>query len=407
MNDRNRLRWRCRRGVRELDLVLQGFLDARYDLLSIEDRRAFDLLLDQQDPDLLAWLVGNCVPQEKDMQRLIAEIRTTLPSAIGVPAGERAQALRGNIIADLSHYGLIEVAGKDAGAFLAAQFTSDIPKVSDKLSQLSAWCTPKGRVLAVFRVFRRSSAYYLMLPMALLEAIVRRLRMYILRSEVTVNDASSLLARTGLAGSDLASRLGETFIELPAEPHACVQQENHTVLRVPGFPPRFIVINETEAARKLWLDLQRHVTPVGAGAWALLDIMAGIPIITPKISEQFLPQMLNLEALGGLSFTKGCYPGQEVITRLKYRGQLKRRLYLGLAETDHIPQPGDDLFCQGSGETQNVGKVVSAELHPDGGVALLAVIEISATDQGHLRLYAPVGPAVMLQPLPYFLEDNS
>lgn len=324
----------------------------------------------------------------------------------GAPGLERNQALHGNIVADLSHYGLIEVGGHDAQAFLAAQFTSDIRQVSDKLSQLSAWCTAKGRVLAIFRVFRRGSAYYLMLPMDLLEAMVRRLRMYVLRAEVTINDVSSLLVRVGLAGSGIAPLLAETFTELPSEPNACASQENHTLLCVPGASPRFIVVSETEAARRLWLDLQMRATPVGAGAWALLDIVAGIPTVTSKISEEFLPQMLNLEALGGLSFTKGCYPGQEVITRLKYRGQLKRRMYLGRAETTSIPKPGDELFCPGTEETQAVGKIVSAEPHPDGGIALLAVIEISAAHQGKLCLYAPEGPAITLQPLPYPLEGT-
>ncbi len=325
----------------------------------------------------------------------------------GAPELERAQALYGNIIADLSHYGLIEVAGKEAEAFTQAQFTSDIRQVSDKLSQLSAWCTAKGRVLALFRVFRRAEAYYLMLPMELLETTLRRLRMYILRSEVTVNEASSGLVRTGLAGSGIEPLLAERFNEFPSAPNACASQENHTLLRIPGSSPRFIIISEPEAAQRLWLELQKHVTLVGARAWALLDIMAGIPTVTPKLSEEFLPQMLNLEALGGLSYTKGCYPGQEVIARLKYRGQLKRCLYLGRSDTESLPEPGDELFCQGTEERQGIGKVVSAAPHPGGGIALLAVIEISAAHEGNLRLCTPEGPAITLQPLPYSLEGGS
>ncbi len=286
----------------------------------------------------------------------------------GDPALERAQVFQGNIIADLSHYGLIEVTGKDAETFLAAQFTSDVRQISESASQLSAWCTPQGRVLAVFRIFQRAGAYYLLLPGELLEMILRRLRMYILRSDVRLADVSSTLVRIGLSG--------------PALPGSLT-----------------IVISDPGAAKKLWLDRQENVIPTGAGPWTLLEILTGIPSVHPKTAEAFLPQMLNLEALGGLCFSKGCYPGQEIIARLQYRGQLKRRMYLGLANTAYIPEPGDEVVSGDSEETQRVGTVVAAERHPQDGAALLAVLEIGAA-QGKLCLYEPGGPALILQSLP-------
>ena len=286
----------------------------------------------------------------------------------GDPVLERAQVFHGNIIADLSHYGLIEVTGKDAEIFLAAQFTSDVRQISESASQLSAWCTPQGRVLAVFRIFRRAGAYYLLLPGELLEMILRRLRMYILRSDVRLADVSSTLVRIGLSG--------------PALPGSLT-----------------IVISDPGAAKKLWLERQENAIPTGAGPWALLEILAGIPSVHSKTAEAFLPQMLNLEALGGLCFSKGCYPGQEIIARLQYRGQLKRRMYLGLANTAYIPEPGDEVVSGDSEETQRVGTVVAAERHPQDGAALLAVLEIGAA-QGKLCLYEPGGPALILQSLP-------
>lgn len=286
----------------------------------------------------------------------------------GDPVLERAQVFHGNIIADLSHYGLIEITGKDAATFLAAQLTSDVRQISESTSQLSAWCTPQGRVLAVFRIFQRAGAYYLLLPGELLQPILRRLRMYIVRSDVRLADASSTLVRIGLSGPALPGSLS-------------------------------IVIGEPGAAKKLWRDRQENATPTGAGPWTLLEILAGIPSVHPKTAEAFLPQMLNLEALGGLCFSKGCYPGQEIIARLQYRGQLKRRMYLGLADTAHIPEPGDEVFGGDSEETQSVGTVVAAERYPQDRAALLAVIEIGAT-QGKLCLYEPGGPALILQSLP-------
>src|ERR687895_1113575 len=317
----------------------------------------------------------------------------------GDPVLERAQVFHGNIIADLSHYGLIEITGKDAEIFLAAQFTSDVRQVSESTSQLSAWCTPQGRVLAVFRIFRRAGAYYLLLPGELLQPILRRLRMYILRSDVRLADASSTLVRIGLSGPALPGFLAEAFKELPANPNQCLQNGAYTLLCLPGSSARFIVISDPGAAKKLWLDRQENAIPTGAGPWTLLEILAGIPSVHPKTTEAFLPQMLNLEALGGLCFSKGCYPGQEIIARLQYRGQLKRRMYLGLANTAYIPEPGDEVVSGDSEETQRVGTVVAAERHPQGGVALLAVLEIGAA-QGKLCLYEPGGLALILQSLP-------
>jgi tRNA-modifying protein YgfZ len=317
----------------------------------------------------------------------------------GDPALERGQVFHGNIIADLSHYGLIEITGKDAETFLATQFTSDVRQVSESTSQLSAWCTPQGRVLAVFRIFRRAGAYYLLLPGELLQPILRRLRMYILRSDVRLADASSILVRIGLSGPALPGSLAEAFKEPPTNPNRCLQDNGNTLLCLPGPSPRFIVIGEPGAAKKLWLERQQNATPTGAGPWTLLEILAGIPSVHPKTTEAFLPQMLNLEALGGLCFSKGCYPGQEIIARLRYRGQLKRRLYLGLANTARIPEPGDEVVSGDSEETQRVGTVVAAERHPQDGAALLAVLEIGAA-QGKLCLYEPGGPALILQSLP-------
>ncbi|MEE9287250.1 MAG: folate-binding protein, partial [Gammaproteobacteria bacterium] len=152
----------------------------------------------------------------------------------------------------------------------------------------------------------------------------------------------------------------------------------------------------------VWQALASEVTPVGAGPWALLDILAGVPSIYPATSEAFLPQMLNLHALGALSFQKGCFPGQEVIARVKYRGKLKRRTYLAHLDTDAVPDPGDALFEVRSRE--RIGQVLNARPHPDGGIAMLAVIETEAAASTEVRLHRDEGPTVQVQPLPYSLN---
>lgn len=318
---------------------------------------------------------------------------------------EARLALNGNLMTDLSHQGLIRVSGSEAAGFLAGQFTSDVRKVSDDLSQLSAWCTPKGRMLVLFRLFQREGSYYLLLPMELLEPTAKRLRMYVLRSDVTVGDASGELVRVGVSGPEIPERLAASLGDFVLEPNQSLRRHCYTLVRVPGAHPRYLVISEADAAQALWRTLQPDVTAVGPRVWTLLDIMAGLPTVVAATAEAFLPQMLNLEALAGLSFTKGCFPGQEVIARLRYRGQLKRRMVLANANTDRVPQAGDKLFGPGSESATSVGAVVCAEAHPDGGTMFLAVLEMTPADEPQIRLFGSDGPAIEILPLPYPLPE--
>jgi folate-binding protein YgfZ len=166
-----------------------------------------------------------------------------------------------------------------------------------------------------------------------------------------------------------------------------------TLVAVHGEPfPRWLAVGTSTAAAKLWHSLESAVSPVGREVWTLLDILAGLPLLMPETTGEFIPQMLNMEALGGLCFTKGCYPGQEVIARLHYRGHLKRCLYRAYVDSDPVPPPGTALHIEGIAES--VGTVVSAARHPDGGVALLAVAKIVEKAQGEVRLANAQGPAL-------------
>jgi folate-binding protein YgfZ len=138
--------------------------------------------------------------------------------------------------------------------------------------------------------------------------------------------------------------------------------------------------------------LRADVLPVAGAVWSLLDILSGIPLLGPATIGEFVPQMLNLEALGGLSFTKGCYPGQEVVARLHYRGQLKRRLYLAHIVTDEVPPAGAKLY--GPGTAESVGMVVSAARSGPGMVAVLAVVVIEQKALGGIRLGDAQGPVL-------------
>jgi folate-binding protein YgfZ len=205
--------------------------------------------------------------------------------------------------AHLDRYGLLAVTGADARAFLHAQLTNDIQHLPADRAALAGWCTPKGRLLASMLVFARGEGFLLQLARDLAAATAKRLSMYVLRSKVKIADESHAWAQYGVWDSALAV--------------SGVAWEGDVVtVRVDA--GRFLRIGPADkfslAATKL------------EDAWTLEEIRAGRPLISAATQDKFVPQMVNFEALGAVSFQKGCYPGQEIVARAQYRGEVKRRM---------------------------------------------------------------------------------
>ncbi len=320
---------------------------------------------------------------------------------------ERQATATGHVIADLSHFGLIAARGEEARDFLQNQFSNDMRQVSDSESQISAYCSPKGRMLAAFRIFQQGETFYLRLPRSILESTLKRLRMFILRSKVTLEDVSDNMVSIGFAGPEAQRGLGEILETVPTTANAVTVNNGLIIIRLPDPLPRFEIYGEPDPVIGLWRRLARQATPVGADCWSWLDIQAGIPEVVPETVEAFVPQMINLSALDGISYKKGCYPGQEVVARMHYLGKLKRRMYRAHVDTDIIPSPGDNLYSPAETD-QNVGKVVSAQPNPKGGVDLLAVIQITTADTGDVRLAANADAARLeFQGLPYTVTNEA
>lgn len=308
------------------------------------------------------------------------------------------------LLCDLSHLGLIRVSGEDTTQFLNSQFSNDITEVSEHHSQLNAYCNPKGRMLATFRVFKRGDDYFLRLPGEILEETLRRLRMFVLRSKVELSDASDSLVRVGFYGENANERLLSCVDRVPQSINDCVTAPNLSVIRIHGIQPRFEIHGNTEAVKGVWRALSKEAIPAGASAWALLDILAGIPTVRSETREAFVPQMANLDLIGGLSFKKGCYPGQEIVARMHYLGRLKRRMYLIHLADGGSARAGEELFIKGMDGDQAVGKIVDACAHPNGGSAALAVIQIEKAQRDTLSLCTKDGSDVTFKSLPYALS---
>jgi hypothetical protein len=322
------------------------------------------------------------------------------------PAVEVRAAAQGTVLCELSGLSLIRARGADAQTFLQSQLSNDIRLVDTAHSQLSAYNTPKGRMLALFRVFRRGDDYLLQLPHVRAEETLKRLRMFVMRSRVTLDLADAELARIGVSGPEAADRLRATLGEVPIEADTCETCNEVTVLCLAGPNPRFELVAPIATLATLWNQLAAQTTVCGPVVWRWLDIMAGIPSVLPGAVEEFVPQMVNLELINGVSFKKGCYPGQEIVARMQYLGQLKRRMYRLHSKNGEIcPAPGAAVYAPDLGE-QAAGHVVDAVPAPAGGCDLLAVVTISSVGKGALSLDKGGGRALRLGTLPYPLAGG-
>lgn len=321
----------------------------------------------------------------------------------GNPTIETQITVSGEVITDLSSRALIAVRGIDAEKYLQGQLTNDIQAVGEHASQLSAHCSPKGRVLSCFRIFRHEGTLYLAVPETLLEASLQGLRKYVLMSKVTLEPETNLV-QIGYASAKDSRHLSDVIPTLPEEVNAVTHSDGITVIRVPGPHPRFELIGSVTAAKALWAKLDVHAAPVGKGPWTLLDILGGVPELHPQTVDAFIPQMLNLDLLGGIGFKKGCYTGQEIVARTHYLGKLKRRMYRLHCPSGAPPSPATPIYNTEQRADESVGSVVAAQAAAEGGNAVLAVLQTEATTHGGLRLGGVDGSPCTLQTLPYDLE---
>lgn len=319
----------------------------------------------------------------------------------GHPEHEKQVIHSGLVMTDLSHLGLISAYGEDTSHFLQGQLTNDINAIDNEHSQLSAYCTPKGRMLSNFRIFKRKETHYLRLPVEMLENTLKRLQMFTLMAKVTLEEATNALVHIGVSGQDADNKLSSQIKNLPSEIDSVTQSDGFTIIRIPGPHPRYEIYGELEAMKQLWNHLDVDGAPVGADAWSMLDIISGIPTIYPQTVEAFVPQMINLQFINGVNFKKGCYTGQEIVARMQYLGKLKRRMYLIHIDTAQPVNTGDSLYSPEGTSGQGTGTIVEAQTDPNGGSLALAVINISDAENGKLQLHDQDGPAIQVKELPY------
>ncbi|MFJ7883873.1 YgfZ/GcvT domain-containing protein [Pseudomonas sp. NPDC096917] len=300
----------------------------------------------------------------------------------------------------LSHEGVLAVIGNDASKFLQGQLTCNLNYLSDTRSSLGARCTQKGRMQSSFRIVLEPQGCFLAMARELVEPQLADLKKYAVFSKSKLTDDSANWVRFGLNQADAV--LENLGIPLPADTDSVARANGLIAIRVSeGRAELWAPVEQTDALRQ---HLQAQLVEADLNQWLLGQIRAGIGQVMPQTRELFIPQMLNLQAVGGVSFKKGCYTGQEIVARMQYLGKLKRRLYrLSLGANNAVPEPGTPLFSPT--HNSSVGEVVIAAQAQD-SIELLGVLTAEAAEAGDIHVGDVQGPELLLLDLPYQLDRD-
>ena len=297
---------------------------------------------------------------------------------------------RGGMIAALTHLGVLSVSGADAENFLHNQLTNDVLELPTGAMHLGGYCSPKGRLLATLIIWKSDEGVRLVMPRELLPGIQKRLQMFVLRSKVTLADISDQTVLIGIAAPE-----GEkiSFSEVPGL---------NAVWPSAAGLQRTLWMGPVDSAMRLWNTLSQALSPINASGWRWLDIRAGLPMVVEATREQFVPQMVNFDLVGGVNFRKGCYPGQEIVARSQYLGKLKRRMLLASTRAE-LSTAGMEIFSAAD-PGQPCGLVVNAEKNPEGLWDLLVEIKLDAA-QTSVHLGTANGELLQFSDMPYVIRD--
>ncbi len=270
------------------------------------------------------------------------------------------------ILAPLTHLSVLNVSGNDAETFLQGQTTCDIKALVESKPSLGAYCNAKGRTISTFIIIKNEDGFLLILTSELLDTVRKKLQMYILRADVQLIDQSDQLCIIGLHNTQFSAR---------SDLYTYPQQNNS-----------FLFIGSPERAITFCTELiqQQNITLINEQAWLGLDIQAGIPWLFKETTEDFVPQMLNLDKLKAISFEKGCYTGQEIVARTHYLGKNKRAIYLAQCSHEISISPGCSISETGD-ETNSLGSVILAA-QQNSTTQLLVVLKDQASDAKNLQL---------------------
>ena len=303
----------------------------------------------------------------------------------------------------LDDWALATLIGVDSEKYLQGQVTADVSQLTEHQHLLAAHCDPKGKMWSNLRLFRRQDGFALIERRSLRDAQLTELKKYAVFSKVTIaaDDEQVLL---GVAGFQARAALKNLFSELPDAEKQVTNDGATSLLWFEHPAERFLLVTDVATAERVTQALRGEAQLNNSQQWLSLDIEAGIPVIEAANSGQFIPQATNLQALGGISFKKGCYTGQEMVARAKFRGANKRALWYLAGKASRVPEAGEDLELKMGDNWRRTGTVLAAVQLDDGRLLVQAVMNNDMEPDSVFRVREDVN-TLSIEPLPYSLEE--
>ena len=298
--------------------------------------------------------------------------------------------------------GLITITGEAGRQFLQGQVTCDLDQLTENNSLPGAQCNPKGRMLSSFQLLQQDNDSLLMtLAADLIDSTLSSLKKYAVFFKATLEDASDNYVALGLVGPNAEAALKTVIGATPSTTQSITRHNDGFAIRLAN--QCFQLLVPADKAQDVWQQIKETATPAGLPLWQRQMIRAGLGQVVAATEEMFIPQMLNLQATNAISFSKGCYTGQEVVARMKYLGKLKRRMYRLLLNTGEPPPAG--AVCHLTEGGQGVGNVVNAIAVSPETVEALVVLTAEAAEVRQLIIDGTTITTESMA-LPYSLEDS-
>lgn len=303
----------------------------------------------------------------------------------------------------LDDWALATITGADSEKYLQGQVTADVSTLAANQHLLAAHCDSKGKMWSNMRLFHDKEGFAWLLRRSVRETQLRELKKYAVFSKVTIagDDERVLL---GLAGFQARAALANLFTTLPDSENQVVQQGETTLLWFAHPAERFLLVTDAATAEMVTEKLRGEAQFNNSQQWLALNIEAGLPVIDEANVAQFIPQATNLQALGGISFKKGCYTGQEMVARAKFRGANKRALWYLAGTASRIPEAGEDLERKMGDNWRRTGTVLAAAQLDDGRVIVQVVMNNDMEPDSVFRVREDAN-TLSIKPLPYSLEE--
>ncbi|WP_296240701.1 tRNA-modifying protein YgfZ [uncultured Enterobacter sp.] len=303
----------------------------------------------------------------------------------------------------LDDWALATLTGADAEKYLQGQVTADVAQMTEHQHLLAAHCDPKGKMWSNLRLFRRQDGFALIERRSLRDAQLTELKKYAVFSKVTIapDDEHVLL---GVAGFQARAALKNLFSELPDAEKQVVSEGETSILWFEHPAERFLLVTDVATAERVTEALRGEAQLNNSQQWLALNIEAGLPVIDAVNSAQFIPQATNIQALGGISFKKGCYTGQEMVARAKFRGANKRALWTLAGRASRVPEAGEDLELKMGENWRRTGTVLAAVQLDDGRLLVQVVMNNDMEADSVFRVRDDAN-TLSIEPLPYSLEE--